>query len=180
MFELLKSWVNTLPVAYAEFSDALSCPERATGTPKISFGPVLMLRKRSGRTLHSAIRNVSSQLQDGAPIPLGIREVCGDFSHRHSDDGPPESNRPPRIPEELLFPLSANSEQAEIVHRLNGRPGILVQGPPGTGKSHTIANLICHFLAHGKRVLVLPFSALDVTAKARVWKVFLDDLARVG
>ena len=28
------------------------------------------------------------------------------------------------------------------------------QGPPGTGKSHTIANLICHFVAQGKRVLV--------------------------
>jgi very-short-patch-repair endonuclease len=30
----------------------------------------------------------------------------------------------------------------------------MVQGPPGTGKSHTIANLISHLLAHGKRVLV--------------------------
>jgi very-short-patch-repair endonuclease len=30
----------------------------------------------------------------------------------------------------------------------------LVQGPPGTGKSHTIANLICHLLATGQRVLV--------------------------
>ncbi|EQD31722.1 DNA helicase, partial [mine drainage metagenome] len=27
-------------------------------------------------------------------------------------------------------------------------------GPPGTGKSHTIANLVAHFLAHGQRVLV--------------------------
>jgi hypothetical protein len=30
----------------------------------------------------------------------------------------------------------------------------LVQGPPGTGKSHTIANLLCHLLATGKRVLI--------------------------
>jgi KaiC/GvpD/RAD55 family RecA-like ATPase len=29
-----------------------------------------------------------------------------------------------------------------------------VQGPPGTGKTHTIANIICHYLALGKRVLV--------------------------
>ena len=27
-------------------------------------------------------------------------------------------------------------------------------GPPGTGKSHTIANVICHYLAKGRRVLV--------------------------
>jgi very-short-patch-repair endonuclease len=31
---------------------------------------------------------------------------------------------------------------------------VLVQGPPGTGKSHTIANLIGHLLAKGKRILV--------------------------
>jgi tetraacyldisaccharide-1-P 4'-kinase len=29
-----------------------------------------------------------------------------------------------------------------------------VQGPPGTGKTHTIANIICHYLASGLRVLV--------------------------
>ena len=28
------------------------------------------------------------------------------------------------------------------------------EGPPGTGKSHTIANLICHLLATGQRILV--------------------------
>ena len=28
------------------------------------------------------------------------------------------------------------------------------EGPPGTGKTHTIANLICHLLATGKRILV--------------------------
>jgi hypothetical protein len=32
---------------------------------------------------------------------------------------------------------------------------VAVQGPPGTGKTHTIRNLICHLVAHGKRVLVL-------------------------
>lgn len=30
----------------------------------------------------------------------------------------------------------------------------MVQGPPGTGKTHTIANLLGHFLAQGKSVLV--------------------------
>jgi len=32
--------------------------------------------------------------------------------------------------------------------------GVAVQGPPGTGKTHTIANIICHYLATGKKVLV--------------------------
>ena len=34
-----------------------------------------------------------------------------------------------------------------------------MQGPPGTGKSHTIANLISHYLAMGRRVLVTAQSA---------------------
>ena len=33
--------------------------------------------------------------------------------------------------------------------------GVTVQGPPGTGKSHTIANIISHYVAYGKRVLVV-------------------------
>ena len=32
--------------------------------------------------------------------------------------------------------------------------GVVVQGPPGTGKTHTITNIMCHYLAQGKRVLV--------------------------
>jgi hypothetical protein len=50
--------------------------------------------------------------------------------------------------------LPANDEQRRIIRTLSRQNGVLVQGPPGTGKSHTIANLICHLLATGKRVLV--------------------------
>ena len=54
----------------------------------------------------------------------------------------------------LYLPLSTNEEQKQIVDEIRSGRDILVQGPPGTGKSHTIANLICHLLAQGKRVLV--------------------------
>jgi hypothetical protein len=56
--------------------------------------------------------------------------------------------------EELYFPLPYNDEQVTIVQRLKRAAGVTVQGPPGTGKTHTIANVICHYLAMGKRVLV--------------------------
>ena len=56
--------------------------------------------------------------------------------------------------EELYFPLPYNDEQVTIVQRLQRAPGVAVQGPPGTGKTHTIANIICHYLASGKRILV--------------------------
>jgi very-short-patch-repair endonuclease len=55
---------------------------------------------------------------------------------------------------ELYFPLPYNQEQVTIVQQLEQSPGVTVQGPPGTGKTHTIANIICHYLATGRRVLV--------------------------
>lgn len=54
----------------------------------------------------------------------------------------------------LYFPLPTNEEQRKIAECLRTRPYVLVKGPPGTGKSHTIANLICHLLARGDRILV--------------------------
>ncbi len=55
---------------------------------------------------------------------------------------------------DLYFPMSFNDEQVRIVQMLEHHDGVVVQGPPGTGKTHTIANIISHYLALGKRVLV--------------------------
>lgn len=56
---------------------------------------------------------------------------------------------------DLFFPKPFNEEQEEIVRRLEKADGVVVQGPPGTGKTHTISNIICHYLALGRRVLVV-------------------------
>ena len=55
---------------------------------------------------------------------------------------------------ELFFPREYNDAQVKIIHELERSDGVIVQGPPGTGKTHTIANIICHYLATGRRVLV--------------------------
>jgi very-short-patch-repair endonuclease len=56
--------------------------------------------------------------------------------------------------DDLFFPKPFNREQVEVIQRLAARPGVVVQGPPGTGKTHTIGNIVSHYLALGKRVLV--------------------------
>src|SRR5262249_3734854 len=56
--------------------------------------------------------------------------------------------------EDILLSKPVNREQLEIAKQLARRDCVLVQGPPGTGKTHTIANLLGHLLAQGKRVLV--------------------------
>ena len=54
----------------------------------------------------------------------------------------------------LYFGLPANAAQQAVVERLATHGCCVLVGPPGTGKSQTIANVICHYLACGRRVLV--------------------------
>lgn len=65
-----------------------------------------------------------------------------------------------------FFPLPYNDDQQEIIRRLEEKNtvGVLVQGPPGTGKTHTIANIICHYLATKRRVLVTAKTPEALTA----------------
>ncbi len=58
------------------------------------------------------------------------------------------------VARDLFFPMPFNDEQVRIIQLLACFDGVVVQGPPGTGKTHTIANVICHYLAEGKKVLV--------------------------
>ena len=102
----------------------------------MTFAPLLMLRKRSGQTLHAALQKTLSQLESGIQIPLGIREICGESRTQCGTEEGEHDRHPCTIPDEVLFPLPTNDEQRNIVYRLDGRPGILVQGPPGTGKRH--------------------------------------------
>jgi very-short-patch-repair endonuclease len=77
------------------------------------------------------------------PSFRGVSASC------HSDSGGRSTKA-----RDLYFPKAFNDEQVRIVQMLDISDGVVVQGPPGTGKTHTIANVICHYLAEGKRVLV--------------------------
>ena len=54
----------------------------------------------------------------------------------------------------LFFGLPSNEQQDAVVGTLQRHGCAVLLGPPGTGKSQTIANVICHYLATGRRVLV--------------------------
>jgi len=66
----------------------------------------------------------------------------------------------------VFFPFSSNASQRRVALLANDAVNriVVVQGPPGTGKSLTIANVACHLIATGKRVLVTSQKdkALDV------------------
>ncbi|MDO5532739.1 H-NS family nucleoid-associated regulatory protein [Sutterella sp.] len=65
--------------------------------------------------------------------------------------------------EEILLAKPANEDQLKIARELERTGSVLVQGPPGTGKTHTIANLMGHFLSQGLHVLVTSTKAPALT-----------------
>ncbi len=64
---------------------------------------------------------------------------------------------------DLFFPKPFNDDQVQIIRRLEKSDGLVVQGPPGTGKTHTIANIVSHMLATGRRVLVVSHGETALT-----------------
>lgn len=128
----------------------------------VSDAWVLFSRPRANNFLVEDLKRLRKNIEAGDPIPEGPLSLVSapldepfvadaisfrGVSSRGGDSGG-------SAPEELYFPLPYNTEQQTIVQRLERSPGVTVQGPPGTGKTHTIANIICHYLATGKRVLV--------------------------
>jgi hypothetical protein len=113
--------------------------------------PSIILRKVDTRLWNMELKEVLSQIRAGFPIPKTIEALVSEEELVQDIE---TAEQWKEVGEDVLFPLPANEEQMEITKRLADNFGIVVQGPPGTGKSHSIANLVCHLLAHGKRVLV--------------------------
>lgn len=154
----IKAWVGGLH-ADAEWSFELRPATGLETRPAISFAPALILRRRTQagmvRIYDSIIRQLSLAMPD---IPGGWANLVEDGDDRDSGGGDSgwrgEEVTSSAIVEQVFFPLPSNTEQRHIVEAVGQRKGVLVQGPPGTGKSHTIANLVCHLLATGKKILI--------------------------
>ncbi|MDI1258262.1 AAA domain-containing protein [Aquabacterium sp.] len=120
---------------------------------------VIFARKRSADVFLEDVRRLKKKVEDGAQVPAVIEEFVrpGDAQVRTRQEvafrGLSTSASGAGV-RELYFPMPYNEEQVSIIRKLESNNGVVVQGPPGTGKTHTIANVICHYLAQGKRVLV--------------------------
>lgn len=128
----------------------------------VTDGWVLLSRPRSINYLFEDLQRLQSRLGSGCEIPDGPASLVTAPSDEQLEFQPVRfrglSSRGTSTgtgqAEELYFPLPYNEEQVTIVQRLKNAPGVTVQGPPGTGKTHTIANIISHYIATGQRVLV--------------------------
>ncbi|MDI6813669.1 MAG: AAA domain-containing protein [Desulfitobacteriaceae bacterium] len=126
----------------------------ASAKPILEYAPALILRKRSTKGLTETLKRIKEQIENGKAIPSEFADLAEILPNdgRESPNGPEEANA--AFDGEIFFPKPSNDEQRRIVYKLRTANGVLVQGPPGTGKSHTIANLICHLLAKGQRILI--------------------------
>ena len=124
---------------------------------------VLYARRRSPNFLIEDLERLRRALATSSVLPEGpaalVSELADDVSMKPSVRFRGLSYENVQSKEgaqqqELYFPKPYNEEQVSIVEKLETSPGVVVQGPPGTGKTHTIANVICHYLAQGKKVLV--------------------------
>ncbi|WP_315116699.1 AAA domain-containing protein [uncultured Clostridium sp.] len=116
--------------------------------PSIINEGLIIIREINTNLWKEDIKKIVRELDNGTSIPKSLTALV-------EEDVVEENNEEwMNLKEDILFPLPSNREQKEVARALAENYGVVVQGAPGTGKSHTIANLICHLLAHGKRVLV--------------------------
>ncbi|MCF0151587.1 MAG: AAA family ATPase [Firmicutes bacterium] len=120
--------------------------------------PVFILRRRVDGTqgyLEHVIENITQTGWVPSPIAETVEDVtvqapAGAGEETLQDQLAAVGGEDP----DILLAKEANREQLEIARRIDLYNAVLVQGPPGTGKTHTIANLMGHFLAQGKSILV--------------------------
>ncbi len=131
----------------------VTAPPSAAAYPQICSDPVIYLSRRT-QGFAAALDHVLEDLRTRTDLAPGLLRVAG-IEPALPDFDEERKTRPPwEEPPDILFTKEANAEQIQIADRLVRYRNVLVQGPPGTGKTHTIANLIGHLLAEGKRVLV--------------------------
>ena len=152
---VLRAIANHLASNAQVYEDDLHPLPTPDETPRVVYAPAFVLRQRRSTAYEDLVERLgraadAGSLKTTAPWDRLVSEGQPAAPPAHGGEdgyGLPDAGR-------LYFPLPFNEEQRRIAERVRAEPCVLVKGPPGTGKSHTIANLICHLLAHGQRVLV--------------------------
>ena len=126
----------------------------------------LFARARDSNMFIEDLGRFEAGIEEAGELPAAVRAILTEPSSVLEDvvlppfrglsyvSGTQGDDAPAAKAQELYFPKPYNDEQVQIIQLLQVHDGVVVQGPPGTGKTHTIANVISHYLANGKRVLV--------------------------
>lgn len=145
-----ESRITTQEVPFGEYDDIL-----------VSMTPVFFMRNR-GRQVGKMVENLKKGITENQlEINPFMRALLGKKKHPEQESVENENQslsvrlaRSCGEGQDILLAKPANQQQLEIAESVAKNDVVLVQGPPGTGKTHTIANLLGHFLSEGKNILV--------------------------
>ncbi|NKE58587.1 AAA family ATPase [Lentzea sp. PSKA42] len=118
-----------------------------------AYAPAVILRRRSRQGIVDILDSVAGQLGESGVVPDGLLPLV-DPDHRPASERSPEPGALVELDADPFLPLPVNDRQLRVLTQVDAKAQVLVQGPPGTGKTHTVAALLSHLLAQGKRVLV--------------------------
>ena len=124
--------------------------------PVIYSHHMLSLRIKNARVLRDDLAQIIEGIStDELELSDTVASIIGEPIKQHStEENDITSNTGTIDDNNLYFPLESNEQQKAIINRVSRHQGVTVQGPPGTGKTHTIANLVSHFLSEGKKILI--------------------------
>ncbi|MEI7474901.1 MAG: AAA domain-containing protein [bacterium] len=142
----LKSIIPDIDITKFSF-DALSVDKKAG----------LILAKRPTVTagvLHELTKMAEMPIGAFRETSLGVIQEEYDYNNNQYK----EVNHISELEEEKSFypvtPLELSDTQEKVIKSAMNNTMLTICGPPGTGKSQTIVNLVSHFIASGKTVLV--------------------------
>ena len=124
----------------------------------VTYSPMIILRNKNSGIIEYLDKSMDA-IQNGLEIPPHLIDLLhpkNKISEIHEEVETLEKRLAAASGEapEIFMTKPANKAQLRIAQDIEQHNAVEVQGPPGTGKTHTIANLIGHFLAQGKTVLV--------------------------
>ncbi|MBM7702917.1 AAA domain-containing protein [Metabacillus iocasae] len=136
---------------YIAFDSSLTMRDE----PVIYDRSLFSLRRKNVRVLRNDLKQIIANIDgEQMSLPETITAIIGESAQTPDEQGEKGTTNHTFISNDLYFPLESNEQQKEIIHRIERNYGVTVQGPPGTGKTHTIANLVSHFLTQGKKILI--------------------------
>ncbi|MEO1815856.1 MAG: AAA domain-containing protein [Acetobacterium sp.] len=155
--DFLKSFVHRLH-SESKYTDDLNDVLNDYEKIIVYNNPVFFIRKRTGgveKAIEEIIRQIEETGEVSGPLLNLIGENVSQLTETMETLDLSESLAAINGEDkDILLSKEANREQLEIAKQIENYNAVLVQGPPGTGKTHTIANLVGHFLAQGKNILV--------------------------
>jgi hypothetical protein len=164
---LLRTAAANLDANGIYWPNEMSAADRTLPKPdnrfKVTDTWVLFARPRNNNLFLWDLENLKKKAEEAEIFPPAVAAVVADpdtnnevveLPHFRGVSASYHSEHSTKKARDLYFPKPFNDEQVRIIQLLDLFDGVVVQGPPGTGKTHTIANVICHYLAEGKRVLV--------------------------